>query len=136
MRNKRKNITITNSQNGIFSWYVSNFVPRKLRPLGRKAFEEYRTHLNERFATRGGRDTIAYAKLVRLHFTRALSGNPLKEANGVSIDRGGLPTSFKGCRELFLIGDTESLRVLLTILSITRSIRLPVVLNTTSITDT
>lgn len=104
----------------------------------RIAFDEYATKLNHQFSHRGGRKTIAEAKLLRLCFTRFIAGSPItaKEA-GIYLDSRGLPSKkYPRLVDLCNRGDSDSLRSLLTILTVTRNIRLPVVLNTKPITDT
>lgn len=102
----------------------------------RLAADEYFSVLNLRFKERGGRDTIKFAKAVRLSYTRALAGSPLRQQENLKIrPSDGLPSRFTYLNRLFNIGTPESLRSMLTILTVTRAIRLPPKIDTDPITD-
>jgi len=84
------------------------------------------------FQSRGLGFTLAWFKLTRLAFTRYLSGNPLSNIDGLTLDSRGLPSwlSDKIPSDI----DHHCARMWLTLLSIGRSFNTAPVLDTSSIT--
>jgi len=88
----------------------------------------------EKLVRQGGlKKAIAFFKRSRLHFTRSLAGSPLLEAEGVAINRSGLPRwmSLKSTQDL----SPSEVRVILTLLTISRSYQLPIDFDPSPITD-
>jgi hypothetical protein len=136
MKTKRKNIQISITSQRLFKWYTDFYVPKDLRPKVRLAYDQYVKWLNIQFAERGGRDTLKRAKSIRLCFTRWLAGDPLKAVPNVGLNAKGLPKLFTSLITLVEFRTTESARAVLTILTVTRSIRLPPLFNPKPIEDT
>lgn len=79
--------------------------------------------------------TIKECKLTRLCYTRFIAGQPLTKVEGVRLNTQGLPSRLVSMNNLAVKGNSHLLRSLLTILNVTRPIRLPPVLDTKPIED-
>lgn len=81
---------------------------------------------------RGLEKAIAYFKRSRLHFTRFMSGHPLKEVDGVKIDARGLPRWME-LPEMEL--NSSDTRCILTLLTLGRCFRTKTIFKSDTITN-
>jgi hypothetical protein len=83
---------------------------------------------------RGIEFTVKYVKTCRNCITRALSGEPVQEVDGIKLDKNGIPSAFS---EIYYasLGSKDRIRVLMSLLVSLRSITLPPKLVTDTITD-
>lgn len=86
---------------------------------------------------RGKRETLSYCKLVRLSITRYLSGEPLpKDTPKIKLNRYGLPQIMSDFHQLIKDGDTNDLKIVFTMLNLTRGVVLDPLVDYSSITNT
>lgn len=86
---------------------------------------------------RGKRETLTYCKLVRLSITRYLSGEPLpKKTPQIKLNKFGLPQIMSDFHQLIKDGNTDDLKIIFTMLNLTRSVILSPQIDYTSITNT
>lgn len=86
--------------------------------------------------TRGEVETLKLLKAVRLHCTRYLSGEPLMtNQSSIAVDKKGIPRCLRSAKPL-IMGDVYDLRLLLTLLILSRCIKGWGEPNFSSITDT
>jgi len=113
----------------ILSMYMVN-VPEDLGPKLR----QFRDHLLLLMETRGIEFTLSYVKASRNCVMRYISGSPLKECPGVELNPEGLP---KWLTPVMFnqLADSESLKALLTVLSLTRAVTLKPVMDVKTIVD-
>lgn len=112
----------------ILHMYYHDQVFSYLKPLTRSFFNS----LNLLIDTRGISFAVTYLKRTRLAVTRYISGEPLDILDGVRL-KGGWPVWVNNLK--VLLKDPETIRYLLTLLTVLRDTRLKSVLLTDPITD-
>jgi hypothetical protein len=135
MTKQRKHIQISHRINSIVNWYIDFFVEKEVSMQARLAWKELCDKLNRHFELSGSRDGLNWVKRARLHYTRFITGNPLLEKKNVDINTVGLPKSLKEMNKLCIVGSHKHLRVLLTLLTVTRIFRLPPKPDLSSVTE-
>ena len=99
-------------------------------------FKEYKAKLNKLEVERGTRFALSYNKLVRLAVTRFLSGEPLpKNTPGINLTKDGLPTFIYYLHLKLRLRDRDDLKIIFTMLNLTRGVVLKPVDDFKTITD-
>lgn len=95
---------------------------------------QWRGILEKRLETRGLMDMIKFVKESRNAIMRNLSGSPLSSSADIKLNPQGWPTELAFLWE-FYNGDVSKIRVLLTLLTLTRAFETRPVLDISTITD-
>jgi hypothetical protein len=120
----------------LFLWFLSSFYPNRLAVYS-KWFTEWTNVINKQANCRGKRETLSYCKLVRLSVTRYLSGEPLpKETPKIKLSKDGLPNVIYFLHPIIREKKIDDLRIIFTMLNLTRGVILEPVNNFDSITNT
>jgi hypothetical protein len=83
----------------ILKEYINRYVSISRREKCNNKLQQYKAVVDKYCATKGVVWTIRRLKLVRLHFTRYISGKPLLVSNEMIGLRGGVPASFLFLKE-------------------------------------
>lgn len=120
----------------LFIWFLSSYYPQRLRSYS-KLFYRWVNNVNNMAKNRGKRETLSYCKLVRLSITRYLSGEPLpKDTPKIKLNKYGLPQIMSDFHPLIKDGDTNDLKIVFTMLNLTRGVVLDPLVDYSSITNT
>jgi len=95
---------------------------------------QFRDHLLQLMEDRGIEFTLSYVKASRNCVMRYVSGSPLTECPGIGLDKRGLPNWLTPVI-LNQLADSESLKILLTLLTLTRAVTLKPAMDTKTIVD-
>lgn len=99
-------------------------------------FTQYLSFINRLSECRGKRESLAYNKLIRLAITRYLSGEPLpKDTPKISLSDDGLPKAIHFLHPRIRSKNVEDLKIIFTMLNISRGIVLAPVDDFKSIVD-
>lgn len=136
----KKNLSNKNTLIGklsikLFLWFLKSYYPEKHRDYS-KLFYRWVNSVNEMANNRGKRETLSYCKLVRLSITRYLSGKPLpKKTPKIKLNKVGLPQFINYLHRFIIDGEIDNLRIVFTMLNLTRSVILSPKIDYNSITD-
>lgn len=114
---------IGNNQLKLFVWFLETFYPTKVKCYTRHC-QEFINLLNKRSENRGKRETVKHNKLCRLSVTRYLAGTPFNKLEGVKLTKDGLPKVLYFIHPLLRARNVDDLKIILTMLNLTRSIYL------------
>jgi len=99
-------------------------------------FSQYLRFINNLSECRGKRQALAYNKLARLSITRYLSGEPLpKNTPGIALSHDGLPKNLFFLHPVIRARELDDLKIVFTMLNLSRGVVLEPVNDFKSISD-
>jgi len=120
----------------LFLWFLESYYPDRVTVYAKK-FTEWQNVINKRSTCRGKRETLYFCKLVRLSVTRYLSGEPLPiETPNIKLTSEGLPLILLPFHGAIRVKEIDDLRIIFTMLNLTRGVILDPIEDFKSITDT
>jgi len=119
----------------LFQWFLQSYFPSRVTVYSSWS-TEYFSIINKLAATRGKREALNYNKLLRLSITRYLSGEPLgAETLNVKLNQDGLASCIYFLHPTIKKGEREDLRIIFTMMNLTRGVILEPVDDFKSIID-